>query len=62
MVRAVSQEHAGKGARVARRVTRRGTMDHIGSLLIGIGIVCAAFEGDIAPLICFGAGVMFYLH
>jgi hypothetical protein len=24
-------------------------MDHIGSLLIGIGIVCAAFEGDIAP-------------
>jgi hypothetical protein len=25
-------------------------MDHIGSLLIGIGIVCAAFEGDIAPL------------
>jgi hypothetical protein len=27
-------------------------MDDIGSLLIGIGIVCAAFEGDIAPLIC----------
>jgi hypothetical protein len=37
-------------------------MDHIGSLLIGIGIVCAAFEGDIAPLICIGAGVMFYLR
>jgi hypothetical protein len=37
-------------------------MDHIGSLLIAIGIVCAAFEGDIAPLICIAAGVMFYLH
>jgi hypothetical protein len=38
-------------------------MDHIGLLLCGIGLVCVAFEGDIAPLICFGAaGVVFYLH
>ncbi len=29
-------------------------MDHIGSLLVGIGVVCAAFESDIIASLCVG--------